>query len=96
MLSPTTDIYQILISEVCKKLDIPLIVEAIRLPRVVLTRALREWVDPLIWRRGDCDEISHSVYRMVGSRPMSIPALENDDTNPTRGLFITSPTKIRY
>jgi hypothetical protein len=61
----------------------------IALPACVAERAVDEWVDPRVWATGTADEISRSVFRMLGDRTAVVAPLQDEDALPTRGVFVT-------
>jgi hypothetical protein len=56
-----------------------------------------EWVDLYVWQSGATgEEISESVFRMVGDRLPTVPKMDDDDRLVTRGIFLTTTRDVRY
>jgi hypothetical protein len=68
----------------------------IPLPVVILNLPCSRWVDPVVWRRGNADEIVDSVFMLVGNRPPVVTPTTYDDNIPVRGLFITTVATRTY
>jgi hypothetical protein len=96
MLAPASSGYQLLMRSITTLTGIDYSNLRIRLPSHILTTPFRFWFDPTVWRTRDPTLISLSVYTRLGHRvPVTMPS-PSDDTEVTRGIFITSHQPIRY
>jgi hypothetical protein len=96
MLNPAENVYWILVNRVTRSLGILPVAKIIRLPTMALTAPLEVSMDPAAWLSGDAEVMSHSVFRGLGEPGSVVLTLPGDDSNPTRGVFLTMANIIRY
>jgi hypothetical protein len=101
MINPTSSIYMHTVNRACTYAAMGTFTTAtlptyVPLPTCVTTMSCSVWVDVNIWRTGTGAEIARSVFLRVGNRPPVVPVLHDDDSLPTRGIFLTLSRDKRY